>query len=255
MKQEEKEILLKDLCARVPYHPKGHVVNVRNGAEFDAWLTCATVPMFTSIANDCRLYLRTMSSMTKEEKNEYELFYCYGEHDWDNYTGEEEIPNIVDWLNARHFDYRHLIEKGLAIEAPEKMYIDLFKGEFNVSYSPINNSVEYTRTDAFIEKALKWYCLDCECNDNCKDIKCFFYREYERYLKGEANAIPPKFSDRIINEDGSVSENYRYRHFINRVQEAFIKKTCEWLRNYLEITGKELLIEDFKNYIERRSRV
>lgn len=39
---------------------------------------------------------------------------------------------------------------------PEKLYIDLFKGEFNVSYSPTNNSVEYTRTDAFIEKACEW---------------------------------------------------------------------------------------------------
>lgn len=43
-----------------------------------------------------------------------------------------------------------------ANEAPKKLYIDLFKGEFNVSYSPTNNSVEYTRTDAFIEKACWW---------------------------------------------------------------------------------------------------
>lgn len=120
--------------------------------------------------------------------------------------------------------------------------------------------IEYIRTDAFIEKALKWYCLDCECNGNCKDIKCFFYREYERYLKGEANAIPPKFSDRIINEDGSVSENYRYRHFINRVQEAFVEKACEWLEenagDYVVHHWNETmldtmsLIEDFKKYME-----
>ena len=32
--------------------------------------------------------------------------------------------------------------------------------------------------------------------------------------------------------------------------DAFIEKACEWLRNYLEITGKELLIEDFKNYMK-----
>jgi hypothetical protein len=32
--------------------------------------------------------------------------------------------------------------------------------------------------------------------------------------------------------------------------DAFIGKACEWLRNYLEITGKELLIEDFKNYMK-----
>ena len=40
--------------------------------------------------------------------------------------------------------------------APEKLYIDLFKGEFNVSYFPTNNCVEYTRTDAFINKVCEW---------------------------------------------------------------------------------------------------
>ena len=43
-----------------------------------------------------------------------------------------------------------------ANEAPEKLYIDLFKGEFNVSYSPANNSIEYVHTDAFIENAAEW---------------------------------------------------------------------------------------------------
>lgn len=40
-----------------------------------------------------------------------------------------------------------------ANEMPEKLYIDLFKGEFNVSRSPTNNSVEYTRTAFFMKKA------------------------------------------------------------------------------------------------------
>ena len=43
-----------------------------------------------------------------------------------------------------------------ANEAPYKLYIDLFKGEFNVSYSPANKSIEYVHTDAFIEKAAEW---------------------------------------------------------------------------------------------------
>jgi len=46
--------------------------------------------------------------------------------------------------------------KVMKANAPEKLYIDLFKGEFNVSRSPTNNSVEYARTDAFIEKACEW---------------------------------------------------------------------------------------------------
>lgn len=97
-----------------------------------------------------------------------------------------------------------------------------------------------------------------------KKSNVFFCRQLERYLKGEKNAIPPKFSDRIINEDSSVSENYRYRHFINRVQEAFIEKAFEFfgehLWEYIDVknTNCDTLInidddklkEDFKNYMK-----
>ena len=118
MTQEEKSLLLKDLCARLPYHPKGHVVNACNGAECDEWLTCAKFTMFTNVINNYRLYLRQMSSMTKEEYKEYRYLYLplplKSEFD--------EIHKKIDWLNRHHFDYRGLIEKGLALEAPEGMY-------------------------------------------------------------------------------------------------------------------------------------
>ena len=55
-------------------------------------------------------YLRPMSSMTEEENDEY-----YKTFDWD-YTIK---GTPFDWLNAHHFDYRRLIDKGIAIEAPE----------------------------------------------------------------------------------------------------------------------------------------
>ena len=127
MTKEDKELFLKDLCARVPYHPKGHVVNACNGAECDEWLTCATFPMFTSITNNSRLYLRSMSSMTEEECIELGNIKATIENI------SEVIPNVpyyievayskqIDWLNKHHFDYRGLIEKGLALEAPEGMY-------------------------------------------------------------------------------------------------------------------------------------
>ena len=54
-------------------------------------------------------YLRSMSSMTKEEKNDYINTFTVM---WD----------AVDWLNAHHFDYCGLIPMGLAFEAPEGMY-------------------------------------------------------------------------------------------------------------------------------------
>lgn len=138
MTQEDKELLLKDLCARLPYHPKGHVVNVWNGAKCDEWLTCATFPMFTVATNNCRLYLRPMSSMTDEEFNSLkeETALNYNNQldlvDWNNgcKTLEfwlKEIPSYVailvfDWLNSHHFDYRALIDRGLALEAPEGIY-------------------------------------------------------------------------------------------------------------------------------------
>jgi hypothetical protein len=63
-------------------------------------------------------YLRPMSSMTKEEKEEYDaLFYIHSD-------GETYCENWewVDWMNAHHFDYRGLIEKGLVLPAPEGVY-------------------------------------------------------------------------------------------------------------------------------------
>ena len=56
-----------------------------------------------------------------------------------------------------------------ANEAPEKLYIDLFKGEFNVSYSPINNSIEYVHTDAFMKKACEFWKDHLDGYDICED--------------------------------------------------------------------------------------
>ena len=68
---------------------------------------------------DCKPYLRPMSSMTEEEKKEFSVL-AVGTH---LFKGPL-IPSYdtLDWLNAHHFDYRGLIDKGLALEAPEDMY-------------------------------------------------------------------------------------------------------------------------------------
>lgn len=127
-----------------------------------------------------------------------------------------------------------------ANEAPEKLYISNFDIEALPKYEQLSErwheistqdtDIEYTRTDVFIEKALKWYCRDCECNDNCTaNCKCAFRDFFEMYLKGNEKALPPKIGS-AINPDGSTTENYRYRHFIERMQDAFIEKACEWLK-------------------------
>lgn len=74
-----------------------------------------------------------------------------------------------------------------ANEAPEKLYIDLFKGEFNVSYSPTNNSVEYTRIDAFIEKAKKWFEKQNEWRDinGIKHCDMESFEDFRKYMEGE----------------------------------------------------------------------
>lgn len=151
MTRENKDLLLKDLCSRLPY---GVMVDYENHIyvinEIDP--ACKDIDYITVriqdaerlmcaksvIIEDIKPYLRPMYSMTEEEKEELE-------HLSEEYFGkaldkqiqeslsssnrnESEILEyiassiIVDWLNAHHFDYRLLIEKGLALEAPEWIY-------------------------------------------------------------------------------------------------------------------------------------
>lgn len=107
MKQEEKELLIKDLCARLPYNV---MVRVDNGKYVeDVILRPAFIIAFNYW--DIKPYLRPLNSMTEEEKNE--LFQLMG-----NGTDIQR----VDFYNTHHFDYRGLIPMGLALEAPEGMY-------------------------------------------------------------------------------------------------------------------------------------
>ena len=124
MKQEDKNLLLKDLCAREPYHPRINVFNQGwegfQDGEFDTDLWLHHLDAFRFDRIEIKPYLRPMSSMTKDEEQEFQSscriigFYKDGEFAC-TFRG-------FDWLNAHHFDYRGLIEKGLALEAPEGMY-------------------------------------------------------------------------------------------------------------------------------------
>jgi hypothetical protein len=138
MTQEEKQLLLKDLGARLPYgvivdnpNPDGgawdEVINIDTSAKTVTLLYNGRVFSIDNI----KPYLRPMSSMTEEEKDElYTAMDWYGEIDETGnvYTkGQEKVYRetfyeYTDWLNVHHFDYRGLIEKGLALEAPEGMY-------------------------------------------------------------------------------------------------------------------------------------
>ena len=113
MTQEDKELLIKDLCARLPYKPKVHIEHDVFYDEIDPYDTELNLVVLSNRCTGMEIkpYLRPMSSMTEEEKDEYDrLVMC-------------NVSWVVDdWLNSHHFDYRGLIDKGLALEAPEGMY-------------------------------------------------------------------------------------------------------------------------------------
>lgn len=111
MKPEDKELLLKDLCARLPY---GVIMTNIELRKTHYPLTCGDLhdAMFDDDWDDVP-YLRPMSSMTEEEKMKLSLSQIYA------FTHYNEIAKI-DWLNAHHFDYRGLIDKGLAIKVTEE---------------------------------------------------------------------------------------------------------------------------------------
>ena len=112
MTQEDKQLLIQDLCARLPYDVVVRCYFVDGGGE-EVLDTDDIADLLYNEENSefpmYKPYLRPMSSMTEEERKEYGLVLC-----------DELSINQYDWLNAHHFDYRGLIEKGLAIEVTEE---------------------------------------------------------------------------------------------------------------------------------------
>ncbi len=121
MTQEEKDLLLRDLCGRLPY---GVILNCvgdigeklkiidENGFINNDW-----------DINEVKPYLRPLSSMTEEEKIEY-TSYCFEQPFLQKGKAPTlgSVPMCIDWLNKKMFDFRGLIPKGRAIEAPKEMY-------------------------------------------------------------------------------------------------------------------------------------
>ena len=130
MTQEEKELLSKDLCARLPYGVMFDYNNneplkvegiVRNIVYYNGHNYQTEGDECYANITKCKPYLRPMSSMTDEEKRYFERTLDL------NYASayNEEVncsTRMIDFFNKHHFDYRGLIKKGLALEAPEDMY-------------------------------------------------------------------------------------------------------------------------------------
>ena len=140
MTQEEKLLVKKELSARAFYGVKAHyqyydfvgsserLVYEKDGVVKGVDISLRNPVYIDGIHADVehtKPYLRPMSSMTEEEKEEFQAFHCID--GWHPYFYQQmcNIPNLenmFNWLNAHHFDYHGLIEKGLALEAPEGMY-------------------------------------------------------------------------------------------------------------------------------------
>ena len=130
MTQEEKQLLLNDLCAKLPYG-----VKVSNGGYIPAELSPVMLANLMKGVYNIKPYLRPTSSMTEYERNNLKAVACpngtgYFNEQYlvcpINHFGEQIsfdfMSDIIDWLNAHYFDYRGLIPMGLALEAPVDMY-------------------------------------------------------------------------------------------------------------------------------------
>lgn len=122
MKQEDKDLLLKDLCARLPYNPmveyKGEMYNVL-GISHGRLVLCKPFMSYTldehPLIEEAKPYLFPLSSMTIEQRQE--LDFIVGKKIYKEINYHECIRQMIDFYHKHHFDYRGLIPKGLASDA------------------------------------------------------------------------------------------------------------------------------------------
>lgn len=146
MSPEERKLLITDLTSRIEY---GVICMIERVDDFGPMHRNEKLTGFCNeekgyfyfefnyglpvdFAEKVKPYLRPMTSMTEEEKTEiskllnYEFYVdsdCALVAEDDRHRISLDLmKKYIDWLNAHHFDYRGLIEKGLAFEAPEGMY-------------------------------------------------------------------------------------------------------------------------------------
>ena len=129
MTREDKELLLKDLCARLPYGVKvrcdfgldGEITEIsrtKNNLYYCKYLDCKEGYCYIE---SLKPYLFPLSSMTEEQKREYDkIIYHSIELHHREYSDIVEIDlfdDLQDFYCKNHLDYRGLIEKGIAIDA------------------------------------------------------------------------------------------------------------------------------------------
>ena len=134
MKQEDKELILRDLCARLPYGVKIKTsydkmsepielrfINPRN-ESFAVGSNFTLISGLDFDKYDCKPYLYPLSSMTEEQYESLDKSNCAHSIEYSGKNGFKCLCfktyslELIDWFHKNHFDYRGLIEKGLAID-------------------------------------------------------------------------------------------------------------------------------------------
>ena len=128
MTQENKELLLRDLCSRLPYgvvcadiYTDEKFINKWNILAIDGTYAnefvqvcisnCEKIYGYKTSITNIKPYLFPLSSMTEEQKEEFDRLYTY-----DALIVEPQLK-LIDFCNKHHLDYRGLIPMGLAIDA------------------------------------------------------------------------------------------------------------------------------------------
>ena len=111
-----KELLIEDLSSRLPYDIKVLYNNKIYSIDYISGIyeeiKLDNSDRYTLGISEVKPYLFPLSSMTDEQKQEYQHIT----ERW-MYDSSYSISDSIDWLNVHHFDCRGLIEKGLAIDA------------------------------------------------------------------------------------------------------------------------------------------
>ena len=131
--EEKKQLLLKDLGARLPHKVK---VSILGGGPMELQACIySSIGWYFDIKDaptdfgldEIKPYLRPMSSMTEKERKIVNKLIYNKESIWTSpipvwVIDESDIEEYIDFCYSHHLDYRELIPMGLALEAPEDMY-------------------------------------------------------------------------------------------------------------------------------------
>lgn len=136
MTQEEKQLVLKDACARLPYNCcriyYEYIDDLSHETHgYSITLNTHYIYEFENDKGIIKPYLRPMSSMTEEERKEYNdiVKNTIDFYDCPKSDSVCFLSVLIDWLNKHNFDYRGLIPMGLAIDCTK---LDIYDSSIKV---------------------------------------------------------------------------------------------------------------------------